>query len=522
MIRIILAMTICLLTDGLFAQKHDYNYIHTSSGLESDYGFSINYDENTEDIVIDTFNWNGRVSFSPVFSDKDGNFLFYTNTLALWDSIGRLAINGDSMAVGFYQNFLLEYYPSSNGYGVAQSAAIIPITDSLFYLFHSSIEAWQGAPNWQVGDIQENGVPYNAYSEGLWLTKVRLREDGRIYIRPEEKKVQILDDLLAVNEMTFIKQNNGKDWWILLPMVREDSAHYYSLKVEQERLEYMGKQFFSPDNGRVSSITVTASSPNGERMARFYNQCDRRLMHKLELFNFDRCTGKAERYFIDSLPITEAPSSCAGDIEFSDNGRFLYVAIASNLLQLDMELDNPFSHIDTVGSVDTFLDFGLPPTIDQLWKLPNGKILSSSFNSTSFMHWIHNPNEKGDDCNFELRGLQAPPNPLNPDHQHLLITNLPTYPPYRMPPLDYPCEVPNRETTIKDAFITLYPNPANQNVQVQVHGTKIVQAFVRDLFGRTIFQSEKGLFDVSKLHNGLYLIHVKTTKGDFMEKLMVQ
>ena len=423
-----------LLNVCAFSQKHDYNYVEMGSVITTDPGILLSYDEVKDSLYCDTYNWDGNAVFSATINDASGEFIGFSNGLGMWNSSGDMIENGDSLAVGFYLNFRLQYYDEAQGYGCAQNLMHIPVSDSLYYIFQLSMEEWQGAPDWAVDHIEENYVSLFSYSEGLWLTKVRINNEGKLYILENEKKVQLLDDILGFNQMTFVKKDNGEDWWLLLPEVEGDSCHYYSVQVESGSVVYEGKQYFSPDNGRVCNTPHTAVNERGDRIVRMYGNClNNGLMNKVELFEFDRCSGQANRLWIDSFPEIEF-CSYISEAEFSNNGKFLYLALGGEVYQCDLEEDFPIQERVKVAELDSFRDHTLPNYMDQMWKLPNGKILLGGLTSDSYYHYIHKPDERGDACEFEIRAFRTPPLPRHPT-AHIPTVSLPVFPPYRMPPL---------------------------------------------------------------------------------------
>ncbi|HKK87433.1 MAG TPA: hypothetical protein VJ917_01200, partial [Saprospiraceae bacterium] len=459
-----------------FAQKHDYNFFNKSNVLNPGVGTHIQFVDSLDGIVVDTFVISGDISFSPVFSDRSGDFLCYTNNSNIYDSLGRIAINGDSIAVGYFQNLWLTEFPEHWGSGVGQNAAFIPVTDSLFYLFHCSSEYSTSNPAWAI-DIEEDGIPQLYYSDGCYFTELRLRRDGRIEIDLNKKKVEFLRDTLLAEQMTFVKHANGEDWWILFPEHYSDSAYLYRFNVPEVDLISKGKIYLSDLNDKVVTFRVTESSPDGQVLARFHNipKLSQKLPLALELFYFDRCTGQVDRFLVDTFPTGEE-SSFIGDVQFSDNGRFLYMAIGDHIIQLDMEDEFPTETWDTIATIDDYRYYFLLTTFEQLWKLPNGEILVGSLNSTPYLHYIREPNNKGDACNFERRAIRLPMDHTSPGND-VKITTLPIYPPYRMPPLDYDCETSVDESERQsDVFVSLYPNPAWAETTVQIHGAEIKRA----------------------------------------------
>ncbi len=93
-----------------------------------------------------------------------------------------------------------------------------------------------------------------------------------------------------------------------------------------------------------------------------------------------------------------------------------------------------------------------------MWKLPNGKILISGGEFTPFLHYIEKPNEVGVDCHFNQRVIEFPEDPLSPGFG-MTVRNLPSFPPFRMLPLETPCNS-STNSLGETAVIKVFPNPA--------------------------------------------------------------
>ncbi|HKK87397.1 MAG TPA: hypothetical protein VJ917_01020, partial [Saprospiraceae bacterium] len=409
-----------LTTCFLYSQKHDYNYYTTGSVLPRHHGIHFQYVDSLQDLVMDTFNLDGRISASPVMSNAEGEFLFYTNSLHVYDSIGRTAINGDSMFHGSFLEQRYMYYPHLRGWSVRNKVNFFPLSDSTFFMFSQGYEDL-GSPAYDL-DIVEKGYALNSFSSGLWLSVIRQNGEGRMLIKDNEKKIQLLEDYQGIEQLMSVKKKNGQDWWFMVPELLTDSIFIFSVDVSEETVRYEGKNYFSPFNARVCGTPITCVHPEGKYLVRLFNQSVEELNHLIEIFAFDRCTGKTERLFVDSIPVEGIYPSTGGDVEFSENGRFLYIALSEYVLQLDMMDDNPFENKDTIGYYEELAGENLHTNMDQMWRLPNGKILVCGLVSTSYAHYIHQPNEKGDACNFENRALIMPPNPFAPDRDNLLLT----------------------------------------------------------------------------------------------------
>jgi len=462
--KIVFILSICCLSAyASFGQKHDYNFLNRFS--ENSGGIQLTYSDDGDSLKVLPDYRNYTMTSGNPFSDRNGELLFFSNNLHVYNRDVEIIENGEDIAVG---GFLPNLYSrdTTATFGVGQNWLTIPISDSLFYAFHKSAEI--SAYEFFDLDIYENGQRLSIYCDGLYLTKIRLSHTGKLYIKPDEKQILLVDDKLEHNQLTVCKHANGRDWWIHQPKVETSDAYLIRLYAD-ETMDDPKLEYFSEHNGRVRSNSVTRTNPDGTVLARFIGLWGiDSLMHKIELFHFDRCTGGTERFFVDSLSL--APFNTRGkDIEFSSSGRFLYIANTSNILQLDLEDDNFFLNRDTIAVWDGFVLDNQPAFFEDMWRLPNGKIAINNRFRVPYLNYIHDPDKKGIDCDFEARALMSSIDSINPRF-HLGIQWMPYFPEYRMEALDINCTT-SMDTNIADELdVNVYPNPALDEINVDLRG----------------------------------------------------
>ena len=465
----------CFAAYASFAQGHDHNYMARFS--ENAGGIQLSYSEEDDSLSVMADYRDYTMTAGNPFSDKNGDLLFFSNNLHVYNKDVEIIENGEDIAVG---GFLPDLYSRDTTvtFGVSQNWVTIPISDSLFYAFHKGAEI--SAYEFFDLDIEEDGQRLNIYSDGLYLTKIRMKPNGDLYIKSDEKQLLLVDDKLEFNQLTVCKHANGKDWYIHQPKVETADAYLIKLYADGS-MEPPKLQFFSDFNGRVRSISITKTNPTGNILARFlagWNTAlmQKDLMHKLELFHFNRCTGATERFFVDSL--AQAPNNTRlKDIEFSQSGRFLYIANTDNILQMDLSDENFFENRDTIAVWDGFVLNNQPAFYDDLWRLPNGKIAVNTRFSVPYLHSIHKPDNKGVACDFEARALISGLDSIRPG-RHLSIEFLPNFPEYRMEAMDVACTTSVddiEEKEILDAVV--YPNPVDDLLNIDLRGGAIDASF---------------------------------------------
>ena len=78
--------------------------------------------------------------------------------------------------------------------------------------------------------------------------------------------------------------------------------------------------------------------------------------------------------------------------------------------------------------------------------------------------------------------------------------------------------------TIQKTNISIYPNPANNRLFYRADDNPIKELTMTDITGKTVIEKDhlqrKGDINISSLSKGLYIIHIKTTKGQFSTKVV--
>jgi hypothetical protein len=81
------------------------------------------------------------------------------------------------------------------------------------------------------------------------------------------------------------------------------------------------------------------------------------------------------------------------------------------------------------------------------------------------------------------------------------------------------------EVSMFDNYINMFPNPANNLVNLQSI-SKMTEIRMIDMSGRLVFSenidSDMHQFDAGQFNNGIYIIQVVTTEGIFMDKFQIQ
>ena len=228
----------------------------------------------------------------------------------------------------------------------------------------------------------------------LWYSKVDMNLDGGMGgIVANEKTVTLIDDTLTWGRITACKHANGRDWWVI--MHRYYSDLYYKL-------------LLTPDTILVSQQTIgrvivrdvdgmACFSPNGSLY------CMLSVDNKLDLLDFDRCTGEFSVHEQIDVPLNYATFGCA----FSANGRFLYVNSNRNIFQYDTWASPIANSLDTVALWDGRLS-PLATTFFMEHLAPDNKIYITTFEGTDKLHVIEDPDSLGLSCHVVQSAITLP------------------------------------------------------------------------------------------------------------------
>lgn len=327
----------------------------------------------------------------------------------------------------------------------------------------------------------------------LWYSKVDMNLDGGLGgIVAGEKTVTIIDDTLTWGRITACKHANGRDWWVITHRYYSDL--YYKLLltpdtilVSQQNIgrivtnDVGGMAWFSPDGSKYAMISVD---------------------NKLDLLNFDRCTGDFSLIEEITIPVNYASFGCA----FSPSGRFLYANTNTYIFQYDTWANPIANSIDTVAWWDGSYS-PLATTFFMEHLAPDNKIYITTFQGTDKLHVIEYPDSAGIACHVVQSAITLP---------SLNALSLPNAANYDLGPVvGSVCDSLNTgiaESEISKS-ISINPNPAhdyywinyelNTNDQMRFEIYSSVGRLIdqRDLYG--YFRSLR--MDCSEYARGIYV-----------------
>lgn len=301
-------------------------------------------------------------------SDTNGNLLFYTNGVTIYNKTHQVMQNGNDL-LG---------HPSST-----QSSLIVPYpnNDSLFYVITCDIP-WRGLRANLINMKAQNGL-------------------GEVIV-----KNQLLQQSMC-EKLTATKHQNGRDVWILAHGFTNN--YFYAYLITDKGLvgcpvitaigEVIGRDY---GYGILVGDAQTGMkfSMDGKKLA----NCVHNVVNpSIELFDFNSATGELSNLKHISFHTDVNTADVAYGVEFSPNKRYLYFTQRLNFVcRFDLSLINADSiqaHQDTLY---------VPPVIELtsrhkgLQLTPDKRIFIALVDST-YISSIEYPDSVS--CNFSLNGL---------------------------------------------------------------------------------------------------------------------
>ncbi|MEO0790730.1 MAG: T9SS type A sorting domain-containing protein [Bacteroidota bacterium] len=501
--RIVILMITLWSSSNLNAQKHDFQWLFgaRSAGTVNEVE-NINFDFNDRPASLDIVDSTDLVFFytGTRISDSTGNLLFYSNGCEIKNRFGVQMENGNSINPGTVADFYCDPNDVHTYPGSAQSMLSLPQPghDSLWYVFHNTIEI---EPFIHIGDAK-----YSIIDMHLDSGAGAVSQKGIVY-----------DTFTANGQLTAARSADMSAW--LIPVAKRSNESISVYRLDSTGFELQHQQSIGinswPQNEGGSSY-YTRFSPDGTLYARYG------LGLGLELFDFDRETGIFSNYRFLEPPLDDTIGF--GGIEFSPNGRFIYIANIWHVEQLDLWAPTLEEGLERIFSVpDEDLDTLFPPVLAYPQLGPDCRLYIFC-GSCSSVHLIHRPNELGQDCMLEYKAFETPTS---------YFRGTPVFPKYRMKALGDTSSICDHVTasvisSTSDPTISggqemfLYPNPAQDEIRLLwPEETGDIHWRLYDLQGSVAVQGnvsqqlahEALRIDVQSLVPGIYIIHAQDENG---------
>lgn len=291
---------------------------------------------------------------SSSIADSNGNLLFYTNGLNVWNRNHLIMTNGSLNAADQLS---------------CQPALIIklPESDSIYYIFTTT--------NWNSFD-------------GAYYSIVDMSMEGGLGAVVEKKKTI---NYRAKEQVVAVYHKNCRDVWVIfhekgnntfLSYLFTPSGISSSPTASSLGMQYVGNNRFgnlkASNNGKQICSTLGGISGT-----------------TVELYNFDNVTGS----ITNVLPISNEYNAYSA--EFSPNDSVLYITGVSETFVHQYDLSSRDSNLIASSKFDVGVSSS-PKTCLQIG--PDRKIYVSKFFS-NYLGVIENPNELGQLCNYKDSGI---------------------------------------------------------------------------------------------------------------------
>lgn len=288
---------------------------------------------------------------SAVIADENGNLLFYTNGVTVWNKNHEVMENGDG---------LLSMTTSS------QSALIVPKPGfgNTYYIFVVHYQG-QGGLTYSEVDMDANG--------GL----------GRI---TNVKNVVLLD--ITSEQLNGTMHSNGTDVWIVVHGFGNNL--FYSFRVTPQGINTVPVISTSGPvldiNNDMDSLGCMKLSPDGTKLAMATTVAG------AYLYDFDNTTGA-----VSNGQLLSQREALYG-VSFSPSGNVLYVTDSGwgGLLQFNLLANNIPASMQVFSDEEFMTSYGM-----QLG--PDGKIYF--LGPAEGLSVINNPDVVGPGCNWQLGGV---------------------------------------------------------------------------------------------------------------------
>ncbi len=314
---------------------------------------------------------------SATLSDAQGNLLFYSNGMQVWNKNRELMANGSE----------LKGHESST-----QSALILPKPGSanLYYLFTTDFQGQDHGLQYHLIDMTKNGGLGEVVSK------------NNLVFAPVTEK------------LTAVRHQNGRDYWVITH--RWNSSIFYAYLVSAAGITFTPVEsqigsMHTGDNG--GTIGYIKASPTGDKLA----VATWAPGNKIELFDFNKATGTLSN-LVDMGRFDEAYG-----LEFSPDGSKLYggknglAGGEARIFQFDLKAGSP----EAIAKSGTQVAKSLSRKIGALQLGPDGRIYVAR-NGSSYLGVIRQPNAAGADCDYKDNGIS-----LGAQKSEFGLPNFPAY-----------------------------------------------------------------------------------------------
>jgi hypothetical protein len=339
------------------------------SGMNQNWFFnniSLNFNNGMGEPTVGNspLNIDGQESTTTI-SDPDGNLLFYSDGIRVYNRNNVIMPNGSGLMGSF---------------STTQSCLATPFpgNPNLYYLFTADA----------IENNLDNGIRYNIIDMTL--------NNGLGDVVSGSKNILVRDDVGEMLTGTF--HANGRDIWIL--MAKSNSNQFYAYLLTDQGIST--NPVISSQIGQNTSLGLGPMkfSADGNMVA-----CTmlRDWPWSIVLANFNRTTGELTNG--RDIWLSDVVNNQPHSFEFSPDNSKLYVNLwqPNEIWQYDLSVGN----INAITASKTVVSpYPTGPSYGQMARGNNGKIYMTSASSLK-VDYIANPNATGLACNYTTGTISA-------------------------------------------------------------------------------------------------------------------
>lgn len=488
-----------------FCQQYDANWLF-GTGRDSGQEFEQNILLVFENDSMEIRKVDAKIPFlisCASISDAEGELLFSSNGIAIYNPEGTIIENGDSLNPGFYR----ENWERS-GYIIPQISIALPFPgdNNRYLLLHKDRRLLIRYPYEMEHVFYESQIEKS--TDSTWVT---------------HKNRVISYGSYSGGGLTACRHGNGRDWWVVLQKYDSNEFEFYLLDTAGIRLHHLQQIGISSQNlnGNFAKF-----SPNGVYYARIDFDIRSEKNDLLSVYEFDRCEGIFTE--VDTLRFGNKLSGISS-IAFSPNSEFLYVTRLDTLIQININASNIFDGSKVIGVYDDFQDttFGLPFIPTKFYRAelaPDNKIYINSNFSTSKLHVINSPNLEGTACDFQQHKIQLPA---------INSFAFPNFPNYNLKELKgSACDTISTSSVKTQQYFAgnnfkIFPNPTNGEITIstskKLDTTEELNLRIINVSGRVVIVKNFEAFNKNQfsinlkdflIRDGLYFLEIR--KGNLV------
>ncbi|TXD83314.1 T9SS type B sorting domain-containing protein [Subsaximicrobium wynnwilliamsii] len=287
-------------------------------------------------------------------SDPDGNLLFYTDGVTVYNRIHEVMPNGNDLHGSFSSTHSAIAVPKPNDFGK-------------YYLFTVDVVGSDG--------VTTKGLKYSIVDMALNSGFGDVTSAKNIPMEPMVKEKVIA--VLNANETGYwvVSHRHNSDEFIAFEITAGGVSTSPTVSAAGFNMGYFG------NSGQIKI------SPDGSRLAVAGGG-------EVQIFDFDNETGLIN----NQMTLDNSVNSYG--VEFSPNGNLLYIGFYGGVYQFDLQSNNESDIIASKITLSNISNIGYA----SLQLGPDGKIYVAK-TLQYHLDIIHNPNTQGVGCDYEEEGI---------------------------------------------------------------------------------------------------------------------